>query len=104
MAVFFMAFSADERYLLSYFQLTDNFQVRQNANREGIYLLWDNELNNTVKNWDGQSEAGFDSSQFPNHVHGRFKGHQKELSRVQAGKHARFLKEYSLFSKHCECR
>jgi WD40 repeat protein len=93
MAAFYMAFSLDERYLLSYFQLIDNFQIRQNENREGIYLLWDNILNNTVKNWDGQSEAVFDRIKFPNHINGKFKTHKKELSQVLGGKHSKFLKE-----------
>lgn len=52
MAVYFMAFSNDDRYLMVYFQIVDNFQIRQNKDREGNYIVWDNLLNSPVKDWD----------------------------------------------------
>lgn len=72
MAVYFMAFSNDDRYLMVYFQIVDNFQIRQNKDREGNYIVWDNLLNSPVKDWDRQKDAVFSQIKFPNHIYGKY--------------------------------
>jgi hypothetical protein len=66
-----MSFSSDDRYLLLYNQIVDNFQIRQNENREGTYLVWDNQVGQSVKNWEGK-ETTFKKIQFPNHIYGKY--------------------------------
>jgi WD40 repeat protein len=73
MAVFFMAFSTDSRFLLVFFQLIDHRLRRLDQSSEGIYVLWDIKLNNTVKSWEGQKEASFDQTKFPNHIYGNYR-------------------------------
>lgn len=72
MAAFFMEFSVDSRFLLLSFQLVDDKLKRNNKNSQGVYLLWDLKLNNSVRSWEGQKEAVFQSLKFPNHSKGRY--------------------------------
>ena len=52
MAVKFMNFSSDSRFLMVFFQIVDGNLQRKNDSNEGIYILWDIKLNNTIKTWE----------------------------------------------------
>lgn len=67
-----MIFSQDNRYLMVYFQIVDNYQIRQNKDREGNYIVWDNFQNSPVKDWDRQKDAVFKYIKFPNHIYGKY--------------------------------
>ena len=73
MAVYFMSFSTDNRFLLCYFQLIDTNLKRNNEAQDGIYVLWDIKLNNTAKSWESQKEAVFSDVRFPNHINGKYR-------------------------------
>lgn len=79
-AVYFMTFSEDNRYLMVYFQIVDNYQIRQNKDREGNYIVWDNFQNSPVKDWDRQKDAVFKHIKFPNHIYGKYQYFEGNLN------------------------
>ena len=79
MAVYFMAFSSDDKYLMVYFQIIDNFQIRQNKDREGNYIVWNTHHDTPVKDWDGQKDAVFKAIKFPNHIYGKYQFYEGNL-------------------------
>lgn len=79
MAVYFMAFSEDDQYLMVYFQIVDNYQIRQNKDREGNYIVYDRSLNSSVKDWDRQKNAVFKKIKFPNHISGKYQFYEGNL-------------------------
>ena len=91
MAVYFMAFSSDDRYLMVYFQIVDNFQIRQNKDREGNYIVWDNHLNSPVKDWDRQKDAVFTHIKFPNHIYAKYQFYEGRLGVSKKDEDDRYL-------------
>ena len=90
MAVFYMAFSADDMFLMIYFQITDNFQIRNNEDKEGIYTLWDLQHNNQINTWEALKNIPFGKFNFPNHIYGLYQyydGNLAELSNKQDEKY-----------------
>ena len=70
MAIYYMAFSEDDNYLMLYFQRIDNFQIRENRDKEGVYVVWDLNSNTSVINWDILKNVKFKTNSFPNHIYG----------------------------------
>lgn len=66
--VHFMVFSNDENYLLLYYQLIDNQHLRINNDPNGLFVLWDLNNNNSVKNWDLMKKIKWDKLNFPNSI------------------------------------
>ena len=62
MAIYFMSFSDDDNYLMLYFQKIDNFQIRENRDKEGVYVVWDLNSNTSVINWDILKNVKFRTS------------------------------------------
>lgn len=85
-AVYFMTFSEDNRYLMVYFQIVDNYQIRQNKDREGNYIVWDNFQNSPVKDWDRQKDAVFKHVKFPNHIYGKYQYFEGTSTLIQKTK------------------
>ena len=73
MAIYFMAFSTDNSYLMVYFQRVDNQQVRENRDKNGNYVVWDLNSNNLVTNDTIYNNVQFARNNFPNHVNGRYR-------------------------------
>lgn len=73
MAIYFMAFSSDNNYLMVYFQRVDNQQIRENRDRNGNYVVWDLSSNNLVTNDTIYNNVQFKKNNFPNHINGRYK-------------------------------
>ena len=70
MAIHDMSFSEDNNYLMVYFQKIDNFQVRENRDREGVYSVWDLKSDTNVINWDILKDVQFKKNNFPTHIYG----------------------------------
>jgi WD40 repeat protein len=90
MAVYYMAFSADDNFLMVYFQITDDFQIRNNEDKEGIYTLWDLIHNNQINTWEALKNIPFGKFNFPNHIYGLYHyydGNLAEMSNKQDEKH-----------------
>jgi hypothetical protein len=81
-----MVFSKDENYLLLYYQLIDSSHLRINNDPNGLFVLWDLNNNNSVKNWDLMKKIRWDKLNFPNSIDAQHLVHQKinlEKSTVQ---------------------
>lgn len=62
-----MTFSEDEHYLLIYYQLIDNNQIRVNNDpKGGNYTVWDIKTNSAVKTHDIIKEIKWSKLNFPN--------------------------------------
>ena len=73
MAIYFMAFSSDNSYLMVYFQRVDNQQIRENRDRNGNYVVWDLSSNNLVTNDTIYNNVQFKKNNFPNHINARYR-------------------------------
>ncbi len=65
-----MNFSEDDNYLMLYFQKINNFLIRENRDKEGVYVIWDLNSNTSVINWDILKNVQFKKNNFPNHIYG----------------------------------
>jgi len=72
-----MTFSEDEHYLLIYYQLIDNNQIRVNSDpKGGIYTIWDIKTNSAVKTNDIIKEIKWSKLNFPNSLNCLYQFHQ----------------------------
>jgi len=61
-----MIFSKDESYLLLYYQLVDDQHQRLNDDPNGLFVLWDLNNNNSVKNLEIIKQTEWENFNFPN--------------------------------------
>ena len=58
------------------FQIVDSFNLRENDDKEKIYIIWDFENQEALhSNWDvlKKRNATFSKFKFPNHIKGQYK-------------------------------
>lgn len=91
MAVYYMSFSADDNYLMMYFQIIDDFQIRNNEDKEGIYTVWDLMNNNQINNWDLLKNIEFRKFNFPNHIYGIYHYYDGNLAEISNKQDEKYL-------------
>jgi hypothetical protein len=81
MACQWLSFSQDEGIIMVNFQVFDNFGLRENHDKEKIYVVFDLTNNKLITNWDilKKGNSTFTKFQFPNHINGKYKFMDKNL-------------------------
>jgi len=79
MAVNFMSFSENNKYLMIYYQTIDNFQLRVNKS-QGQLLIFNLESRQWLKSWDNIYDQMWTAYNFPNILMGKFFTYKNQLS------------------------
>ncbi len=67
MAIYFMNFSDDDKFLMIFFQQVDNYRIRQHNGNFGHYVIWDLKQGN---DYGYNLNVKFEVCKFPNHIYG----------------------------------
>ncbi|EGR31153.1 hypothetical protein IMG5_116830 [Ichthyophthirius multifiliis] len=81
--VYFMTFSQDSQYLLAYYQDIDNFQIRQNNDTNGQYIVWDIDRKEIIKNFDLLKNTQWQSCIFANSLNSQYIQYQSILQQQE---------------------
>jgi hypothetical protein len=87
MACQWLSFSQDEGIIMVNFQVFDNFGLRENHDKEKIYVVFDLTNNKLITNWDilKKNNSTFSKFEFPNHINGKYKFMDKNLLEDDCG-------------------